>query len=600
MGLDNLQLTLVESTGDVFDLLTWLGERREFLAVDVETTGLNAGCDRIRLCQFGDHTRGWALDYGDWRGVVKEVLVQYDRPIVAHNLIYDSKMLKADGIEIPQRLAHCSMVMAFLKDPASAIGLKSAATRYVDRRAAVGQGLLQQAMSGASWTWATVPIDHPAYWQYAALDTCITSLLASKLWSETGGGEFRDTYELELAVIHCLRDAELAGMLTDPDYIQRAIPKLLVELAELKPQIPCNPNSDKQVVELLTGLGAHLFVRTERGNLSVDKSVLGYLEPDYPVAGLIERYRLASRLLGSYLEKFQEVPDGLAVSGVLHANTKPVGARTGRMSVTEPPLQTLPRGRVVRDAIVARPGHRLILADFAGMEMRALASLAQETNMLAAYGRGDDLHDFVAREVYGPSFTKQQRQVCKNAGFAKIYGAGVPKFAVTAGISIDEAESFLARYDVLFPGVGTFMTKVTTAVLERAGGRRNGRGWVKLQDGRKLPVEADKAYVGVNYRIQGGTAISTKRKIVELDSVGLGPAFRLAVHDELIYEVPEEHAAEARHVIERVMPDRRSFPGVTLEIETDEVHRWGERYRGDYPAYVGTELAPWLREGATA
>lgn len=597
MSLDSLRFTYVETLDEVLDMMTWLGNRRGFLAFDVETEGLNVGCDKIRLAQFGDHEHGWALDYHSWRGVVAEVFRRYDRPLVAHNALFDVKMLKADGITVPQRLAHDTMIMTFLENAAARMGLKPAAAKYVDRQALAGKGVLEQAMVAGGWNWATVPVDLPAYWHYAALDTCLTALLADALYPKIEA-EYLEAYELELAVIHCLRDAELAGLLTDQDYIDRAETKLEQELLELTPQIPVgNPGSDRQIVEYLLGIGAPLFVKTEKGNLSVDKHVLAWLAPQFPVAEVISQWRQKERQLNAYLRKFRNVGDshnGLAVGDVLRASTKPVGARTGRQSVTDPPLQTLPRGRVVRDAIIAREGHHLLQADFAGMEMRALASLAREETMLAAYNRGEDLHDFVADALYGASFTKQQRQVCKNAGFAKIFGAGVPKFAVTAGVSVDEATVFLQRYDGMFPGVAAFMQRVVNAVIERAGGDRRGWGWVTLQDGRRLPVEASKAYTGVSFRIQGGTAVAMKRKIVELDSVGLGPCFRLAVHDELLYEVPEEHCEEVRHVIERVMPDRTSFPGVTLEIETDEVERWGQHYRDDYEKFVDTADPEWL------
>jgi DNA polymerase-1 len=562
---------------------------------------LNVGCDHIRLIQFADHDTAWAFDYKDWRGVARQVLRDYDGPIVCHNTLYDSKMLLADGLDLPQRLAHDTMIMAHLKNPAARMDLKGAATIYVDRRAQAGRGALEQAMAAGGWDWATVPLDLPAYWMYGAMDTLLTARLASTLWPEVATS-YREAYELELAVIHCLRRAEVTGMAIDEDYRLRACAHLEREIDELRAHIPCtNPGSDRQVIELLHAQGARWDFRTERGNLSTDKEVLRWLaERGFPVAALIEQYRSKTRMLTGYLYKIADVSQGgLAVGGAVRASTRPVGARTGRMSVTDPPLQTLPRGRVVRDAFVARPGHRLLLADFAGMEMRALASDAREANMLAAYARGEDLHNFVASAAYGPDFTKKQRQVCKNAGFAKIYGAGVEKFAVTAGIEVADAASFLARYDELFPGVSSYQQAVVSRVMERAGGDRKGYGYVTLIDGRRLPVEAAKAYVAVNYRIQGSTAVATKRKIAELDAAGMGPFFRLAVHDELIYEVPDEHVPAAREVIRRVMPDTRSFPGVTLEIEQDEVSRWGEHYRGDeYPAYLPTEPAPWLAEAA--
>lgn len=607
MAIEDIKLTRVTSLDDVARMMDWLGNRRDFLACDTETTGLNRGKDWIRLIQFGDHTAGWALDYRDWRGVARQIFDKYTGPIVFHNALYDTSMLAMDGIKVKDELVHDTMIMAHLKNSAARMDLKGAATIYVDKRAAAGRGLLEQVMSGGRFTWATVPLDHPAYWMYGVLDTCLTTLLAMKLYSDIML-KYRDAYELELAVISCLRKAEVHGLLTDPDYIARACAKLKTELAELRPQIPCEPNSDQQVVAYLQSIGVPLFLLTEKGNLSTDKNVMAYFKDQFPVCGLISAYKSKSRLLGSYLEKFMEVGSGhwdkkkndwsgLAVDGVLRAHARPVEAVTSRMSITDPPLQTLPRGRTVRDAIVARPGHRILQADFSGMEMRALASDAREEGMLAAFNRGEDIHNFTAAELYGVQFTKPQRSIVKNAGFAKIYGAGLEQFATTAKITVAEAKDFLDRYDVLFPGVARYMETIVNKVMERAGGKRSGKGYITLIDGRELPVRGDKAYVATNYRIQGSCGVVLKRKIVELDAAGLGECLRLPVHDEVLYEVPDEDVPEARELIRDVMPDRYSFPGVVLTIEQDEIDRWGQHYRGpDYPKYVDTLDPDWLEE----
>lgn len=592
--LERFRFNLVESVEDVTEFMQWLGERRDWLAVDVETTGLNAGCDKVRLVQFGDTERGWAMEYRNWRGVVKQAIESYRGRMVAHNLLYDSKMLMADGIDIPQHLAHDTMVMAHLKNPAVGMDLKGSAARYVDRDARAGQNLLKEAFKNGGWTWATIPVEVPAYWVYSTLDTCLTAHLAEKLYPEISSS-YNAPYELELGVIHCLRKAELAGMLVDEEYRQRAEEKLRYELAVLTPQIPINANSDQQVVAYLHSLGARWEVYTDEGNLSVSKDVLRWLAPNFPECTIIEQIRSKSRMLGNYIEKIANIEDGgLAVDGVLRANTRPVAARTGRMSITEPPLQTLPRGRLVRDAFIARDGTRYVMADFSGMEMRALASFAQEHRMLDMFNGGLDVHTETAKSLYGENFTKQQRTICKNGGFSKIYGAGLEKFAATAQIPIDQALSFLTSYDEMFPRVKGFMEEVARDVVMRAGGKRSGYGWVELIDGRRLLVEADKAYKGVNFTIQGSCAISMKQKICELDAAGLGDFFRLPVHDELLFEVPDEDVQHALTTIGDIMPDRTNFPGVTLEIESDVVQRWGQHYRGDFPAYIETEDPQWL------
>lgn len=606
----------METWDDAQELRSWLGQRRPWLGVDIETTGLNAGSTYGRLCQFGDGGRGFALAYEDWRGLIRELIQGYEGRQVYHNLVYDSTILKADGIEVPQRTAHDTLVMCHLKNAMGAHDLKGAASIYVDKRARAGQSLLRQNFQLQGWGWHNVPIEAPAYWMYSTLDTCLTALLAEALWDETGGGPFAEAYELELAVIHSLRDAELAGLRVDEEYRQAAVAQLSAELAALVEQIPLrNPNSDDQLRAYLQSIGAPLFLKTEAGKLSVDKDVLKWLAPSYPIAGVMREYRQKYKFLNNYMLKLGPVHfisggrpgqvvavnnkqhKGLAVDGIIRPKTRPVGALTSRMSVTDPPLQQLPRGRVVRDAIIPREGHCLVMADFAGMEMRGLAADAREAGMLAVFNQGLDVHNETARALYGEAFTKANRTLCKNAGFAKIYGAGIEKFAVTAQIDVAIARDFLMRYDQLYPGVVNYMTAVTKRIYERAGGRQ-GTGYVVLIDGRQVPVPGEEAYKGVNYRIQGSCAVVTKRKIDELDRAGLGPYFRLAVHDELIYEVPLDLAAQARNVIERVMPDRRSFPGVVLEIESDVVGRWGSHYRDDYPAYIPTADDSYLREAA--
>jgi DNA polymerase I len=579
-NLAAIDVRFVRTTDDVLDFWQWLGNRRDWLGIDTETTGLNVGKDFVRLSQFGDATMGWAFDHHRWSGVVKEAIEGYRGNMVAHNLLFDSKMLLRDGIRIPQRWAHDSMVMAHLDNPMWSQALKPLAKRLVHPQAAsIGQGVLEQVFKANKWDWATVPIDCEPYWVYGALDTCLAALVAEELWPRIA--PYREWYEVELACIHVLRDAELAGLGVDMRYCEAAAYKLSQELAALAPQIPWDPNSDKQTVEALLALGVPLTHLTEKGNLSTNKAVLKYHAEAFPICGLVADYRSKDRLLGSYIQKLMD----LQAFGRVHCNTHPTAAKTGRMSVTDPPLQTLPRGRVVRDAFIAAEGCSLVIADYAAMEMRVMAADAGEESMCDAFLRGEDIHNFTSAAVYGANFTKKQRSTAKNAGFAKIYGAGIPKFAETAGIPINEAEHFLSDYDRLFPGVARWQEQVVQGVYATAPGRKK-TGYVETTHGRRLPLKTDDAYKACNYRIQGSCSEVLKMKIVELANAGLGDFFRLPVHDELLFECPTEIAEDVRHVVEEVMPDRRTY-SLPLTVESNIVRRWGDNYDpSEYPIYL--------------
>mgnify|MGYP001558130377 CR=1 FL=1 len=540
------------------------------------------GRDRIRLVQLGDRARGFALPYPEWKGVLEELVPAYAGNIVLWNALFDLKFLARDGIKIPQRWVHDGMIMAHLHDPVRSVALKQVGPRLLGSQWRAGQSALKDVFRSAGWDFDTVPVDHPAYWQYSALDTVLTARTAEELWPRIA--PYREPYELEMAFIHVLRDAEVTGMVIDLPYCRSASAQLQARAAVLKLQIdgisPINPLSESQVVSALQVQGAVLTKRTEKGNLSVDDDVLKSLGEAFPLAGLILEYRRASYLLSNFFVKLDALSTDHGGHVTVHPSTHPVGARTGRTSVTEPPLQTVPRGRAVRDAFVARPGHRLILADYDGMEMRFMAGDARCHAMLEAFARGEDVHTWVASQVHdiaAGEVTRGMRELAKNAAFAKIYCAGVEKFATTAGIGVQVASDFLSRYDELFPEVSAWQGKIVSEVSSR----RSGKSWgyVETTLGRHLPCEPGEEYKAVNYRDQGSCAEIAKAAAVRLANAGLGDYFRLFVHDELICEAPEEVAAEVAMEVATTMEDSTVFEGLTFTASAAVMPlRWGDKY----------------------
>lgn len=569
-------LTLVDTLDEALAMREWLGQRREWLGFDIETTGLIVGRDKIRMVQVGDPDHGWAVPYERWSGLIHDTLGRYDSSaMVAHNALFDLKFLKHDGIIIPTHLVHDTMIMSHLDSPMSANGLKPTCKRIFGPAAGAGELALKLAMQKQKWGWASVPYDFPAYWAYSALDTVLTSKLAETLYPRIASDGRKKIYEVEMGCINVLKDAELAGLQIDLDYVAETRQKLETYMSELEPHIPIkNPNSDKQVLELLQSMGAKLWRRTERGNLSCDDDALievaekaGEGTQLHTLATCLSGWRKSSRLISNYISNFED----MNVDTILRCSVRTVGARTGRMSITQPALQTLPRGPIIRSAFVAREGQSFVLCDYEQLELRVLASYAQEATMLEAIHRDEDLHDFVAGELYGQDFTREQRQVAKNCNFGKAYGAGTATFANTAGISMPEAEKFIHMYDNKFPGVARFQQEVIKQVKER--------GYVETILGRKIPVEKDKAYKGTNYLVQSSaTADLLKLKIVECSNAGLHDYFRLPIHDELMFEIPDDFVEEGARIVQEVMTERDLF-NCPLTASPEIVKNWGDKYK---------------------
>lgn len=576
--LSEVRLHLVETYDDAGEFLRWLGRERPVLGFDTETGGLQWWRDSLRLVQVGDAMDAWVFPIEGmrgWGGVVFEGLARYDRPLVAHNAKFDCHFLRRHGLALPRHRVHDTVLMAHAVDPASPRGLKALGARWVHPSALQGQAELKEAMAKHRWTWATVPLDFQPYWVYAGLDAVLTARVAERLWPLVQ--PYRQVYELESGVWQLLMDMEERGMRVDLPYCRRLRDEWLLRVEGLARRIRDEfgvdkPGSNAKVAARLQEDGVVLTKRTETGQLSMEEEVLQGV--DHPLAALVLEHRKTQKLVRTYLDTFLADADA---QGVVHPVMKQVGARTGRMSIEAPPLQTLPRASHIRDAMIPRDGHRLLVADYSNMEMRVMAHFSQDEVLLDTFARGLSAHDVSAERIFGPGFTKAQRQLTKNAGFAKIYGAGLEKFALTARMDVQAARSFLAQYDRLHGGVVRFMRELTNEVARLE--REEGVGYVLTPHGRRHPVDQGKAYTAVNYLIQGWCADLFKEKMLELDAAGAGPYLVVPVHDELVFDAPEDVMGDLRALVEEVMPVMPPRISTPLTIEADEFARWGDKYR---------------------
>jgi DNA polymerase-1 len=246
------------------------------------------------------------------------------------------------------------------------------------------------------------------------------------------------------------------------------------------------------------------------------------------------------------------------------------------MSISRPSMQNIPRLKKLRDAFIPREGNKLVLTDYQAQETRLIAHFAREEHMIEAFKRGEDIHRFVASMVYSVAIEDvipEQRRKSKQCGHARNYGANAPKLALTAGISLPESKEFARRYDHAFPRIQPFNMEIQRAVRERD---EDGYGYLISYSGRKIRVPVKKAYVGTNYLIQGSGSDALKKGLVNADRAGIAEYAVLPVHDEIVWDIPEEAVAD-------VIPEiRMAFEHtdllMPLPIETKIIDRWGDAY----------------------
>jgi DNA polymerase-1 len=260
-------------------------------------------------------------------------------------------------------------------------------------------------------------------------------------------------------------------------------------------------------------------------------------------------------MVNNYLGKFLTLRN----DDILHYNIHSCRARTTRMSITDPAMQTFDRDvPAIRGGFQPREGYALITIDADQIEARLTAHYANDPRMIADFRYADEhkLKFFIemASRIYAERISKRDPRYTwtKNATYGQIYGAGLAKAAVTAGVPVDVMRPAYEGLSQMYPNVARYMN-----YLIRTG--KSGRPKVQTIDGRWLYTNRGHEYALLNTQIQANAAIVLKRGIINLDAGGLGEFLRLPVHDELLLEAPVAMAADVLREAERILTDRESF-----------------------------------------
>ncbi len=581
-------IRLVETDADADEFAGWLGRPRRALAVDTETTGLDIFSPgfALRLVQFGDTESAYVLPADRFARQIADALLP-PVPLVFHNATYDLLVLDHAGLLVDLSAVYArswdTRILAHLLDPralsegGTGHGLKMLSAFHVDETIPDGDAALKYVFRENGWKheagWAAIPIDHPDYVTYAGVDVIATARLFEVLGPlvKSKGLARLAVFEHSLAAL--LARMERRGFLLDVPYTESLIARFAADRAEGLVEAAAfgveNVESTAQVAKSLMADGWEPVEFTATGKPKVDKAVLNALaEQGNPLASCVLKAKRAAKFSTAYVEAMLALRDG---ADRIHPKINALQARTARMSVSRPPLQQLPSGDwVIRRCLVADPGQTIVAADYAQVELRVLAALADEPRMKAAIADGVDLHDVTATALFGEGFTKAQRKLAKNVGFGRVYGGGPATLARQAGVPLAAARQASQAYDRNFPGV----KRLARRLMERA---EYGKREVVTPSGRRLPLDRDRLYAATNYLVQSTARDVLAQALLDLDDAGLSDHLLIPVHDEVIAQAPSADAADLARAIQETMT--MDFKGVRLDAEA-EVYgpSWGHGY----------------------
>ncbi|MCU6794609.1 DNA polymerase I [Paenibacillus sp. WQ 127069] len=400
-------------------------------------------------------------------------------------------------------------------------------------------------------------------------------------------------YDLELPLANVLAAMEQKGIQVDVEGLKQYGVELAAQLDKIMKSIyeaaggEFNINSTKQLGEILfEKLNLPAYKKTKTG-YSTDAEVLERLEPYHPVISHILNYRSLAKLQSTYVEGL--LKEIRPETGKVHTYYRQTIAATGRLSSQFPNLQNIPirleEGRKIRKVFVpSQPGWSILTADYSQIELRVLAHISQDKNLMEAFLNDMDIHTKTAMDVFGvpeSAVDSNMRRQAKAVNFGIVYGISDYGLSQNLNISRKDAASFIEQYFVVFQGVRRFMDDI---VLKA---RKDGYVTTLLQRRRYLPEISASNFnlrsfaerTAMNTPIQGTAADVIKLAMVQMDERmkrdGLASRMLLQVHDELVFEVPENEIEVMRTTVKEVMEGALKLD-VPLKVDVDTGSNWYE------------------------
>ncbi len=603
---------IVDDDARVDELVSELN-RPEGFSFDTETDSIDPmAANLVGLSFSNSPNKGWYVPVGHAEGkqlamdrVIERLRPIFEDPAVpkaAHNANYDLMVLENQGVSL-QGLEFDTMLAAHASGR-KAVGLKALALEFFHHEMTpitelIGTGRKQITMD---------KVDIGEAGKYAAADADFTERLRTSLTQEVGEGPLRKLLDdVEVPLVDVLVRMQREGVAVNSELLGRMSTELATQLGQIQAEMysaighEFNINSLKQLADILFIELRLPPSRKTRTGYSTDAATLDNLKDfldsgkaenvdprAYEVLGHILEYRQLSKIKSTYVDALPGLIN--AKTDRIHTKFNQAGSATGRFSSNDPNVQNIPvrteLGRQVRKAFVAEdaPDATLLAADYSQIELRVLAHYTEDPGLLQAFHDGEDIHSATSSLVYDvpiDQVTADMRRFAKILNFGVLYGMTSFGISRQTDLSPDRGQHFIDLYFEKYPKILDYVDRTKelcrdNGYVETLLGRRR---YLPDVNARNYRVRQAAERAAINMPIQGTAAEIIKIAMVQImermDDLGMKSKMILQVHDELIFETPNDEFDQMREIVMELMPNAMSL-AVPLDVEVKSGHTWGD------------------------
>ncbi|WP_404317320.1 DNA polymerase I [Malaciobacter canalis] len=585
---------LLDTKEKLFDTLNSI-DKNKIVAFDTETTSLDTKDAKIVGFSFSfEENKGYYVPIGHfYLGVPDQISLDDAKKaleklnefkLVAQNFKYDYEIIKTN-FDLEMNLYADTMIMSWLLNPSSKLGLDAKAKEYFDHTMLAFKELVKKGENFSS-----VEVEKACL--YASEDAVITLKLFYKLKEEFKASNLEYLFELgqtlEFEFTKVLAHMQENGIKIDINILEDLKEKSLKNLAQLTAKIyelagsEFNINSPKQLGEVLFDkLGLTASKKTKSG-YSTNEMVLQKLHDEHKIIPLLLDYRESHKLQSTYIEPLLKLAKQRDNNRV-YTSFLQTGTATGRLSSKNPNLQNIPvkseAGALIRSAFIPKEGYSLVGIDYSQIELRLLAHFSEDEALLEAFNSNLDIHKQTAIKIFGEEEASSKRSIAKSINFGLIYGMGSRKLADTLGIKTAEAKSYIESYFQAFKSVKDYLKSIEDTILETE--------YIETLLKRRRVFDFNSANgmqkaaflrEGVNTKFQGSAA-----DLIKLSMLKIWQKYKnnedikmlLQIHDELIFEIKNEKIEEILEDLVNIMENIVELK-VPLKVSKNIGKSWQE------------------------